>query len=281
VGHLVPQHAHEAGGGPLEPRHGHPDRAVVPGGHPARRARRVVERFRRLQDDGDREARREAQLLLVVLPGLVEHLHDRESERLIGGAVEADAEARARGRVGDGVERERVELLREARRGCRGRRALVLLACRGEVAGVGERVAEQLQRARVRGLEREGVGEGLAGAGRVTERHLGCGERLQRRHRLRLAEDGDARVQQGVLRLAGREPLAAQAHVRILEPRASPGRIHARHEVARHREDRVVAPEAHVGALDPGVVRLDHAPAREHDRVGAARAGGCAERRSG
>ena len=78
---------------------------------------------------------REAEAPLVLLPGRVEHAQDGEAERLVGGAVVADAESRAR----DGGRRMSPSASSFCRtRGCVGglERQAVRLAGAGEVAAL-------------------------------------------------------------------------------------------------------------------------------------------------
>jgi len=147
----------------------------------------------------------------------------------------------------------------------------VLLAGRNEVARLGERVAQKLERQRASRLERERLRDRGLGLHPLAERDLrGC-QGLERRHGLRVAKEGDARMPERLVRLPVGESLPALAHVKVHQTRPAVARFDACDELARHRVDRVVLEVADILPLEPGVVRFDHAPARQHDRVGSGR----------
>ena len=263
---LVPEDAHELGARRLEAHDRHADRPVVPGRDPVGRARRVAEAGRGLQHDGDGQAGREAQALLVLLPRAVEDPQDGEAERLVGGAVVADAEPGAGDGGGGGA--QPLELAAHARLLGRVQGQPVPLAGAGEVPGFRQRIAQELERARAARLELEGGAGRVAGPIDVPEGQLSGGERLQGGHRARVAEEREAGEAEGLGRVSRGEPLAAHAHVGILEG-AAVGGLHPRDEGAGHGEDRALAAVAQLLALEPGEVRLDHAAVLQDDGVRA------------
>ena len=193
------------GVGACEARHGHPDRPVVPGGGPLGCARRVPEAGRGLEHDRHGLRGREPEPLLVLGPRQIEDAQDGQPERLVGRAVVADLEPRARrGRRG---REDRVELPLHARLRVELERHPVLLARAHEIGQLGERVGEQLVgigAPRIRGERRLG---GLSRPARVAEGQLGRGERVQARDRRGLAEERQPGEPQGVGRVPGRQPL--------------------------------------------------------------------------
>ena len=234
---------------------------------PVRRAGRVAEAGRGLQHDGDGQARRESQALLVLLPGAVEDAQHGEAERLVGGAVVADTETGARDRGGGGA--QPLELAAHAGLfgGLQGQP--VPLAGAGEVPGFRQRIAEELQRTRAARLELEGGAGRVAGPIDVTEGELGGGESLQGGHRARIAEQRETGEAEGLRGVSRGEALPAEAHVGILQG-AAVGGLDLRDEGAGHGEHRALAAVAQLLALEPGEVRLDHAAVLQDDGIGAA-----------
>ena len=147
-------------------------------------------------------------------------------------------------------------------------REAVSLAGAREVAPFRQHVAQDLERARAARLELEGAAGGVAGSIHVAEGELRGGECLQGGHRARVAEEREAGEAQGLRCVPGGEPLAALAHVGVLQGRAV-GRVDARDERAGHRVHRALPPVAQLLALEPGEVGLDHATALQDDGVGA------------
>ena len=195
-----------SGVGACDAHHRHADRAVVPGGHPLGGARRVPEAGGGLKHYGDRQARSEAEPLLVLAPCGVEHAEHGEAKGLVGGAVVADPEAGARRkqrRSGERIElaldpRLRIELQRDA----------VLLARVHEVGQLGEGVRQALVGERVAPVERDRLLRALARPLGVTERDLSRGQRLQSGDRRGLSEEREPGQAQRLGRVSGGQAFA-------------------------------------------------------------------------
>jgi hypothetical protein len=259
------QHPDQVRGRALDPPHRDANRSVVPGRRPLRGPGGVAECGRGLQDDGDRKAGTEAEPLLVLLPGPVEHPEDGETERLVGVSVVTDPEPGAGDVIGQRL--EGLQLAPQAAVGLDLVGAAVPRACALQVSERSQRVAQELQGLPPSRIETQRRQRTLARALGLVEGELGRGEGLETEKRGGVTEEGQAREAKSLPRVADGEPLAAADDVGVDERALGARGLHPGDGLARKIEELTVLAVTEDDTLVPRLVGLEDAPIQQDDGV--------------